>query len=89
MFISTSAFRIFNYLLVKAKFDEHIALFKLRLLHRGYPDNLLNMTLSEVNLSQRMSALQNYKKKTCKRPQKYSYEQLASYTKPPLTNKNI
>ena len=56
----------FNYLLVKAKFDEHIALFKQRLRHRGYPDNLLNMTLSEVNFSQRMSALQN-KQKTRKR----------------------
>ena len=50
----------------KAKFDEHIALFKQRLQHRGYPDNLLNMTLSEVNFSQRMSALQN-KRKTRKR----------------------
>ena len=50
----------------KAKFDEHIALFKQRLQHRGYPDNLLNMTLSEVNFSQRMSALQN-KQKTRKR----------------------
>ena len=38
----------------KAKFDEHIALFKQRLQHRGYPDNLLNITLSEVNFSQRM-----------------------------------
>ena len=50
----------------KAKFDEHIALFKQRLQHRGYPDNLLNMTLSEVNFSQRMSPLQN-KRKTRKR----------------------
>ena len=46
----------------KAKFDEHIALFKQRLRHGGYPDNLLNMTLSEVNFSQRMSALQNKQK---------------------------
>jgi len=36
----------------KAKFDEHITLFKQRLQHRGYPDNLLNMTLSEVKLSE-------------------------------------
>ena len=50
----------------KAKFDEHIAKFKQRLQHRGYPDNLLNMTLSEVKFSQRMWALQN-KQKTRKR----------------------
>ena len=37
----------------KAKFDEH-ALFKQRLQHMGYSDNLLNITLSEVNFSQRM-----------------------------------
>ena len=43
----------------KAKFDKHIALFKQGLQHRDYPDNLLNMTLSEVNFNQRMSALQN------------------------------
>ena len=46
----------------KVKFDEHIALFKQRLQQRGYPDNLLNMTLSQVNFSQRMSALQNKQK---------------------------
>ena len=46
----------------KAKFDEHIALFKQRLCHRGYADNLLNITLSKVSFSQRMSALQNTQK---------------------------
>ena len=50
----------------KAKFDEHIALFKQRLQHRGYPDNLSSRTLCEVNFSPRMSALQN-KQKTSKR----------------------
>ena len=63
----------FNYLLVKAKFDEHIALFKLRLRHKGYPDNLLNMTPSKVNFSQRMSALQNCRKKTKKKQRAKEY----------------
>ena len=65
-FIKDEALRLLRTNPSKAKFDEHIALFKQRLQHRGYPDNLLNMTLSEVNFSQRMSALQN-KQKTRKR----------------------
>jgi len=65
-FIKGEALRLLRTNSSKAKFDEHIALFKPRLQHRGYPDNLLNRTLSEVNFSQRMSALQN-KQKTCKR----------------------
>ena len=58
-FIKGEALRLLRTNYSKAKFDEHIALFKQRLQHRGYPDNILNMTLSEVNFSQRMSALQN------------------------------
>ena len=63
----------------------------------------LNMTLSEDNFSQRMSALQNKQKAGKKkllfvteyRPSMpdlkitYSYEQMASYTKPALITKNI
>ena len=64
-FIKGEALRLFRTNFSKAKFDEHIGSFKQRLQHRG-PDNLLNMTLSEVNFSQRMSALQN-KQKTRKR----------------------
>ena len=65
-FLKGEALRLLRTNSSKAKFDEHIALFKQRLQHRGYPDNLLNMILSEVNFSQRMSALQN-KQKTRKR----------------------
>ena len=64
-FIKGEALRLLRTNSSKAKFDEHIALFKQRLQHRGYPYNLLNRILSEVNFSQRMSALQN-KQKTCK-----------------------
>ena len=48
----------------KTTFEENITLFKQRLRNRGYLDNLINKTLSEVNLRERMSALQN--QKTCK-----------------------
>ena len=65
-FIKGEALRLLRTNSSKAKFDEHIALFKQRLPLRGYPDNLLNMTLSEVKFSRRMSALQN-KQKTRKR----------------------
>ena len=61
-FIRGEALRILRTISSKAKFDEHIPLLQ----HRGYPYNLLNMTLSEVNFSQKMSALQN-KQKTRKR----------------------
>ena len=61
-FIKGEALSLLRTNSLKAKFDEHIALFKQRLQHRGYPDNLLNRTLSEVNFSQRLSALQNKQK---------------------------
>ena len=65
-FIKGEALKLLRTNSSKAKFEEQSALFKQRLQHRGYPDNLLNMTLSEVKFSQRMLALQN-KQKACKR----------------------
>ena len=50
----------------KATFEENITQFKRRLRDRGYPDNLIENTLSEIQFSERMSALQN-KQKTRKR----------------------
>ena len=52
----------------KATFEENITQFKRRLGDRGYPDNLLENTLSEIKFSQKgaISALQN-KQKTGKR----------------------
>ena len=61
-FIKGEALRLLRTNSSKAKFDERIASCKQRLQHRGYPDNLLNMILSKVNFSQRMSALQNKQK---------------------------
>ena len=46
----------------KPTFDENITLFKQRLGNRGYLDNLIDKTLSEVNFRERMSALQNKQK---------------------------
>ena len=87
-FIKGEAQRLLRTNFSKAKFDEHIALFKQSLQHRGYPDNLLNMTLSEVNFSQRMSALQN-KQKTRKRilPFITKYPPSMPDLKPVLMNK--
>ena len=39
-----------------------MTLFKQRFRNWGYPDNVFNMTLTEVNFSQRMCALQNQQK---------------------------
>ena len=46
----------------KATFEENITQFKRRLRDRGYPDNLIENTLSEIIFSERMSALQNKQK---------------------------
>ena len=46
----------------KATFKENIAQFKRRLRYRGYPDNLLENTLSGIKFGERMSALQNKQK---------------------------
>ena len=46
----------------KTTFEENITLFKQRLRYRGYPDKLLDKTLTEVNFSERFVALQNKQK---------------------------
>ena len=46
----------------KATFEENITQFKRRLRDRGYPDNLIVNTLSEIKFSERMPALQISKK---------------------------
>ena len=80
-FIKGEALMLLRITFSKVKFDEHIALFKQSLHHRGYPDNLLNMTLSEVNFSQRMLALQNEqkpRKRICRLLQSTAYQCLIS-----------
>ena len=46
----------------KTAFEENITLFKQRLRNRGYPDKLLDNTLSEVNPAKDLWALQNKQK---------------------------
>jgi len=46
----------------KATFKENITQFKRRLRDRGYPDNLVDKSLTEVKFSERLSALQNKQK---------------------------
>ena len=65
-FIKGEALRLLRTNSSKATFEENITQFKRRLRDRGYPDNLLENTISEIKFSERMSALQN-KQKTRKR----------------------
>ena len=61
-YIKGEASRLLRTKSSKTTFEENITLFKQRLRYRGYLDNLIDKTLSEVNFSERMSALQNKQK---------------------------
>ena len=61
-FIKGEALRLLRTNSSKTKFEENITLFKQRLRNRGYPDNLIDKTLSEVNFSERMLAPPNKQK---------------------------
>ena len=61
-YIKGEASRLLRAKSSKTTFDENITLFKLRLRYRGYLDNLVDKTLSEVKFRERMSALQNKQK---------------------------
>ena len=58
-YIKGEALRLLEQNLQNKKLEENITLFKQRLPIRDYLDNLIDKTLSEVNLRERMSALQN------------------------------
>ena len=58
-YIKGEASRLLRTKSSKTTFEENITLFKQRLPIRDYLDNLIDKTLSEVNLRERMSALQN------------------------------
>ena len=62
-FIKGEALRLLRTNSSETKFEENITLFEQRLRNRSYPDNLIDKTLSEVNFSERLSALQNKQKK--------------------------
>ena len=61
-FIKGESLRLRRTNFSKATFKENITQFKRRLRDRGYPDILVDKTLSEVEFSERMSALQNKQK---------------------------
>ena len=63
-YIKGEASRLPRTISSKTTFEENIActLFKQRLRYRGYLDNLIDKTLSEVNFRERMSALKNKQK---------------------------
>ena len=58
-YIKGEASRLLRTKSSKTTFEENNFLFKQRVRNRGYLDNLINKTLLEVNLRERMSALQN------------------------------
>ena len=61
-YIKGEASRLLRTKSSKTTFEENITLFKQRLRYRGYLDNLIDKTLSEVNFRERMLALQNKQK---------------------------
>ena len=61
-YIKGEASRLLRTKSSKTTFEENITLFKQRLRYRGYLDNLIDKTLSEVNFGERMWALQNKQK---------------------------
>ena len=80
----------------KAKFDEHMALFKQRLQHRVNQITFWKWPyLKSISAKEcRLYKINKKRAKECCRllqntAQTYSYEQMASYTKPTLTTKNI
>ena len=61
-FIKGEALRLLRTNSSKRTFEENIKLFKQRLSVRGYPNNLIDETLSEVKYEERMSALKKKNK---------------------------
>ena len=61
-YIKGEASRLLRTQSSKTTFEENINLFKQRLRYRGYLNNLIDKTLSEVNFRERMSSLQNKQK---------------------------
>ena len=61
-FIKGEALRLFRTNSSEHTFKENIANFKLRLFERGYPVNLVNNALAEIQFKERESALKNQNK---------------------------
>ena len=63
-FIKGEAVRLLRTNSSKTTFEESILNFKIRLVARGYPLNLIDKHLSEINYTERKSALKQNKKST-------------------------
>ena len=61
-FIKGDALRLLRTNSSKTAFEESISNFKSRLIARGYPEKMIQTTLSEVNFNNRQSALQQITK---------------------------
>jgi len=61
-FIKGEALRLLRTNSSKTTFEENIVNFKIRLVARGYPVNLIDKHLSEINFTERKSALKQNKK---------------------------
>ena len=62
-FIKGEALRLLRRNSSKIKFEEKIINFKSHLLQRGYPEDLIDTTFSEVNFNDRKLALQQKQKR--------------------------
>ena len=62
-FIKGEALRLIRTNSSKIIFEEIITSFKSHLLQRGYPEDLINITLSEINFKDRKLALQQKQKR--------------------------
>jgi len=65
-FIKGEALRLLRTNSSKTTFEENILNFKIRLVARGYPLNLIDKHLSEINFTERKSALKKNQKKNMK-----------------------
>ena len=63
-FIEGEALRLLRTNSSKIMFEENITNFKSHLLQRGYPEDLINTTLSEANFKDRKLALQQKQRET-------------------------
>ena len=100
-FIKGEALRLLRTNSSKTTFEENISLFKQRLRARGYPDNLIDKTLSGVTYHERMSALKKKENKQenitvcnrippfCAKFENHFNEQMVSYRKATIIERNI
>ena len=102
-FVKGEALRILRTNSSKTTFEENISNFKKRLIDRGYPQTMIKNLLSDVNFTERESALLKHNKKEGKKNiafrdtvlalsvyfKRNFTEKMESYTKPTVTSPNF